>query len=450
MRQCACYPCLMHPRRSRFPLSRLLSSRSLLAWLLCLPMLAVAAVDNPEQYGGESFTITLGEDTEITGRHFPTNDGPTVLWIASGYGLHPRHYRVARALAAQGMDVWLADLLESLFMPPGTTSIRSLDGHYVAQLATQLCRRRGQPVTLISGSYGAIPVLRGARLLQRNSRNCLAGAILFSPNFLARVPGLGEEPEFLPIIDATNIPLVIFQAEKNSNRGQSQQVLARLQRAGATVWVRPMTGVTALFYDGDTTAATRTTLRQVPQQMRTLLELLARTPIPAPRPAPNIAPRTTGTPVPGGLDHRLRPYHGRPEPWPLDLKTAGGQRVRISDYRGQVTVVNFWASWCPPCVEEIPSLNRLKEKFTGRPFRLISINYGESPQQIRRFLKKVDVRFPVLLDEDGRVARQWKVVAFPSTFVIDTAGRIRYGVNAAIHWDDPAVTETLEALLTAE
>lgn len=124
--------------------------------------------------------------------------------------------------------------------------------------------------------------------------------------------------------------------------------------------------------------------------------------------------------------------------------------MRIDDYRGQVTLVNFWASWCTPCVKEIPSLNRLKTRMAGRPFRLISVNYGESAQQVHAFLRRVEVRFPVLLDIDGAVARQWKVFAFPSTFVIDSEGRIRYGVNAAIHWDDAAVIEMLEGLIPGD
>ncbi len=81
------------------------------------------------------------------------------------------------------------------------------------------------------------------------------------------------------------------------------------------------------------------------------------------------------------------------------------------------------------------------------PFELISANYAENDSDIRSFLESVKVDFPVLLDHDGEFARQWNVISYPSTFVIDPKGTIRYGVNAAIHWDDPAVIAALRALL---
>jgi thiol-disulfide isomerase/thioredoxin len=110
-------------------------------------------------------------------------------------------------------------------------------------------------------------------------------------------------------------------------------------------------------------------------------------------------------------------------------------------------LVNFWASWCGPCVEEIPALNRLREHMKDRPFELISINYAEKPEQIREFLNMVKVDFPVLLDEDGSYSAKWNVLVYPATFVIDTDGNIVYGVNGAIEWDSEETTGKLEALM---
>ena len=83
----------------------------------------------------------------------------------------------------------------------------------------------------------------------------------------------------------------------------------------------------------------------------------------------------------------------------------------------------------------------------GKPFQLISINYAESSEQINQFMKKVKVDFPVLLDSDGAISTKWKVVAYPSTFVIGTDGKIHYGVNAAIHWDTDKIIRQLEGLM---
>ena len=80
------------------------------------------------------------------------------------------------------------------------------------------------------------------------------------------------------------------------------------------------------------------------------------------------------------------------------------------------------------------------------PFELISINYAEDQKTILDFMKKVNVEFPVLLDKDGTFARKWNVIAYPSTFVIDKSGRIKYGVNAAIEWDSPELIEKIKSL----
>ena len=81
------------------------------------------------------------------------------------------------------------------------------------------------------------------------------------------------------------------------------------------------------------------------------------------------------------------------------------------------------------------------------PFELISINYAEDKKYIDEFSKKVSIEFPVLLDKNGVFASKWNVISYPSTFIIDGKGNIRYGVNAAINWDDPEVVNRLKSLL---
>ena len=83
-----------------------------------------------------------------------------------------------------------------------------------------------------------------------------------------------------------------------------------------------------------------------------------------------------------------------------------------------------------------------------KPFQLISINYAEPPDAIRKFMQMVNVEFPVLVDERGLEAAKWKVIVFPSTFVIGMDGLIHYGVNAGIEWDTPEVLHVINQLLT--
>ena len=390
-------------------------------------------------------------DQELTVHHYPADGSHLVIWLMPGLGEPTRMFETSDKLSAMGIEVWLVDLAESLFLTRGPQTMRSIDGKYVAGLIESAHQQTGKTISLIGRSYSAIPALRGVRDWQEQQarKNAdtayLAGAILFSPELYATIPSLGLEPMFEPIVDATNAPIVLHQAEKRGNRWQLDKLVSRLESGGATVYVRLQPGVTGLFYDGDESPATLKTLQSAPSEIARNIRLLERTPTPshAPPLPDMIAPSTHG------LDSELKPYRGNPLPMAISLADAEGSVLSRNDYREKVTVVNFWATWCRPCVEEIPSLNHLRQQMAGEPFELISINYAERANQIQRFLRQVQVDFPVLLDEDGTESAKWNVLVFPSTFVIGPDGRIVYGVNGAIHWDAPDVVKQLKALLPA-
>jgi thiol-disulfide isomerase/thioredoxin len=143
---------------------------------------------------------------------------------------------------------------------------------------------------------------------------------------------------------------------------------------------------------------------------------------------------------------KLKPWNGGATP-PLVLRDLDGKEHRLPDYRGKVVVLNFWATWCDPCREEMPSMQRLQDKLAGRPFAVLAVDFGEGPPRIREFLKKVPVRFPLLLDRDTSAATAWKVRVLPTTLVIGPDQRIRYSVIGALEWDSPAVESTIGKLL---
>lgn len=92
-------------------------------------------------------------------------------------------------------------------------------------------------------------------------------------------------------------------------------------------------------------------------------------------------------------------------------------------------------------------MNRLAARYQPTDFRIVSINFQESPQSIRAFMARVDVEFPVLIDADGAVSRAWRVLAFPSSFIVDRRGRVRWSVNSAIPWDEPAVFDLIDRMV---
>jgi thiol-disulfide isomerase/thioredoxin len=142
----------------------------------------------------------------------------------------------------------------------------------------------------------------------------------------------------------------------------------------------------------------------------------------------------------------LKPLPVRSAP-ALKLPGLDGVSMDLKQLRGKVVLVNFWAVWCPPCRKEMPSMARLATKLTGKPFTILGVNEGESPEEIRAFLKQVPVNFPILLDAEGEHLKPWQVFAFPTSYVVDKQGRLRLGLFGSIEWDSPEALVQLEKLL---
>ena len=143
----------------------------------------------------------------------------------------------------------------------------------------------------------------------------------------------------------------------------------------------------------------------------------------------------------------LQPYPGEPLAPPLALHDLQQRDYTLERYRGKVVLLNFWTTWCPPCVREIPSLGRLQEQLSQDEFVVLSVDIGESPEEVAAFLKKVPARFPVLLDPHGSTVRDWNIRAFPTSFLLDRQGIIRYAYFGALEWDDEIVMKIIRGLL---
>jgi peroxiredoxin len=108
------------------------------------------------------------------------------------------------------------------------------------------------------------------------------------------------------------------------------------------------------------------------------------------------------------------------------LRTMGGPNVRLAEQRGQVVLVNFWASWCGPCRQEMPHLNRLYDKYRAAGFQLLAVNIDDDTRAAADLAGKLGVRFPVLYDTDKKVSRLYDLTAMPATVLIDRDGNVRY------------------------
>jgi len=127
-----------------------------------------------------------------------------------------------------------------------------------------------------------------------------------------------------------------------------------------------------------------------------------------------------------------------------------GQAVRLSALRGKVVLLNLWTTWCPPCREEMPSMQRLYERLRDRDFQLLAVSQDEDGKQVvEPFVKEMRLSFPVLVDPDHQVGDRYGVWGYPETFVIDRTGHVVERVIGPRDWASPEQVASLEALIAA-
>ncbi|MCW8919780.1 MAG: TlpA family protein disulfide reductase [Gammaproteobacteria bacterium] len=153
------------------------------------------------------------------------------------------------------------------------------------------------------------------------------------------------------------------------------------------------------------------------------------------------APAPSATTQTAKMAQTLTPVEALPLAPDFTLRDADGESYRLSALRGQPVIVNFWATWCPPCREEMPSMQRAWESLQPQGVVLLAINVGESADTIFQFTGNTQLDFPILLDEDGTVSEAWPLKGLPTTFVIDPQGRIVYSAIGGREWDDPKLLQ---------
>lgn len=130
----------------------------------------------------------------------------------------------------------------------------------------------------------------------------------------------------------------------------------------------------------------------------------------------------------------------------LDATDLRGRVWRLSALRGRAVLLNFWATWCPPCRAEMPSLQQIDEIY-GERLQVLAVNVRETPQQIAQFLQRSGLNLTVLLDGDGAISRRWAAQALPVTYLIDASGSLRWRVLGEVDWTGRDAAELIEPLL---
>jgi thiol-disulfide isomerase/thioredoxin len=130
------------------------------------------------------------------------------------------------------------------------------------------------------------------------------------------------------------------------------------------------------------------------------------------------------------------------------ISLANGSNLKLSDLKGKVVLLNFWATWCPPCREEIPSMMKLNTFMTGKPFQMVAISVDEGGKPaIESYFKESGFSLPTYLDESGASAKSYGVTGIPESFIIDKQGVIVKKVIGGVAWDSPETVSFIESLM---
>jgi thiol-disulfide isomerase/thioredoxin len=149
------------------------------------------------------------------------------------------------------------------------------------------------------------------------------------------------------------------------------------------------------------------------------------------------------------LGHAMNPVEPSVASADFTLPDIDGEPHALSDYRGRVVMLNFWATWCPPCRREMPSMQRLYAKYRDRGLVVVAVNQWEDEELVSEFIRHLSLApaFPILLDRENRVAETYGVQGLPTTYLLDRDGNIRFVAIGGREFDHPEVEALLEGLL---
>ncbi|MGF1528761.1 MAG: TlpA disulfide reductase family protein [Candidatus Competibacterales bacterium] len=131
---------------------------------------------------------------------------------------------------------------------------------------------------------------------------------------------------------------------------------------------------------------------------------------------------------------------------PLETTTVEGETFELVAYLGRGVVINFWATWCAPCIEEMPDLDRAAAALAPDDVVVVGVNVGETPSTIARFLERHPVDFPILLDPEGTIGDRWQLIGMPTTFLVNTQGQVEEVITGIRPWDEPEMLARLRRL----
>ncbi|MGB0714088.1 MAG: redoxin domain-containing protein, partial [Gammaproteobacteria bacterium] len=392
--------------------------------LLCVLLLGL--VFSPVAPAQDHEDIELPGGTAMALTHYKGDGKRLVIWLPSERGLGAGHVPVALGLSDRDVDVWAVDLHGSYLEPTGRQSVRAFEAADLRDLIREAVNRGFERVLVFASGRVAQFALAAGRLWQQERLGSeLVGFAFVHPHLIEETFTIGEEAGYVPVARANRWPVLLIQPEYSTKFARTGDISAALSESGGAVFTQALRGVKGGFHarpDNDLEARDFEARERLPAILIRTMNLMARMPTPEPD------GRSVDTQADNGTrkharTSRLHPFSGDPQPPALALEVLDEERtLDLEALKGEVVLVNFWATWCGPCLEEIPSMARLVKRLEGTGFHVLAVNIGEDAERIHAFTKDLGVNFPVLLDRDGEAVRDWKVYAYPSNYLVGRDG----------------------------
>lgn len=410
---------------------------------LVFAVLMIGSLINPclsAETADETVAVPLSGQMETSIHRFG-QASQRILWFSSA-ATQEADFNLAKQLARHDLEIWLTLLQAKSKKQAAKPAIaKDLKPAALAELIEASLPSQAKDKLYIFGiGESATAVLEGLSTWQelRGQSTQLAGLVLAYPHW----PTKNAAPKL-------KLPIYLFQTTDTPQLEKMESLVTALEQSGSTVYSELMNDTTDGFLQGQADSEEELLQLSVfPAQFTQALDTLAKTAL---KPQPLAVPANTANT--SKLDEPPLEKHPTQSLAPdLRLPDLTGKTQDLKDYRGKVVLLNFWATWCPPCIKEIPSLNNLQKQFSKDEFIVLSVDVGEELKDIQTFLEHVPAEYPVLVDTSSSLTEPWQLQAFPSTYIIDRQGQLRYQYFGGLEWDEPELIKFLaqEFKLTAK
>lgn len=413
------------------------ADRMKINWLLVLVAMWLAL---PVGAGDIEIDVPSGETISIF--ESAKSKENLFIYIPTHRGVSEGFKKIMPGMNEDGIDFWALDLITSYMLEPNKSLFSKIPVSDISYLIDKAGDMGYKKVFLYSISKSTPFALEVAYDYQlRKNNNLLKGHVMHAPQLWVTDQSTGETDN-AGIASASNMPVFLIASEYGTKYHLTEKIAGLLGKGGSPVYTKKIKGVRGGFHmrpDSHLTKVGIEKRKELGELYRMAAGILSITEKGVFKET-GISPMLIGKPNNNLVKVNL-PY-ARPN---IDLEEYSGGRLKMKEYDGKKVLVNFWASWCEPCVVEIPSMMRLRKKMGGN-LEIITVNIGETKDQIKEFKERANFDFPIGIDKDGGVMKDWGVFVFPTNFIVGKDGKIIYKYTGSLEWDDERIVETLKAI----